>query len=231
MDLGLKPGATSSGPAAQKALPPPGNGPSGALALPGFGGASAAFNVPVGVGDGRTDVHVHVHGLDQLQKDGSEDTAEIDALRQQVKDLMSKNQELATGREKGQGNDGDEASKQASAELAACINALRRRVSCMDKKMDEAPQGRSRQTRRTTMRRASSAESLFAGLGLDGAPGSGGQRMVMDLTSLRSAEDEDTSYHDRERRSTCASMSLDLSNLRHTLKTNRSVAFDLDDDD
>lgn len=181
-----------------------------------------------------TNVHVHVHGLDDLIKERIQngftgDSQEIDDLRTQVKELMRRNQELAADRDKGSGN--DEASKQASAELASAINALRRRVSCMDRKMDEAPEGHGGRGRRATLRRASSAESLFAAA----APGSGGAKLVMDLTSVRAGADEDhransadPDARERQRRSTCNSMSFDLSNWRHTIKTNQSVKFEDD---
>merc|ERR1712192_8594 len=143
------------------------------------------------------------------------ETAEIDDLRKLVKDLMQKNQALQEGR--GGGADG----AQVSDELAHALNALRRRVSVMDKKMDEAPsmpRGGGGGARRTE--RSYSTESLFTSASAMDAPASGGGKVMMDLTSSR-GDDDDDDPRSSERRSTCQSMFMDLSGLRQTIAGGR----------
>jgi hypothetical protein len=193
----------------------------GQLALPPSSGMAGGFSVPVP--EQRTDVHVHVHGLDKLQElasrgggggGGDADQREVDELRKLVKDLMKKNQDLQSG----QASQSDTpASNQVSGELADAIKMLRHRMSCMDKKLDDGGGG-GRGRKSTFMRRASSAESLFAGFG---GGGDANPRVMLDLTAHGGGDGSDpmsTNNDSRQtRRSTCMSM-IDLSDCRATIK-------------
>lgn len=162
-----------------------------------------------------TNVHVHVHGLDKLHElagrggGGGSDQQEVDELRQLVKDLMKKNQDLQAG---GGGQGGGA----VSGELADAIKMLRHRMSCIDKKMDDVPRGGGGR-KSTFMRRASSAESLFMG-GIGG--GDNNPKIMLDLTDFGGGEapSQPNMNTNREtRRSTCMEI-MDLSDCRATVK-------------
>merc|ERR1719409_2577023 len=100
---------------------------------------------------------------------------------------MRKNQEL----QDGQGDGGGSKKTEVSDELAQALNALRKRVSVMDQRMDRGPamkSGKSGGGRRTTVRRQSSFDSLCAAsadmLDLTGprssGGGGGGGKVMMD---------------------------------------------------
>lgn len=115
----------------------------------------------------------------------SKDNEEIDDLRRLVQELTRKNQELQGSKA------GGSESKEASDELASALNALRRRVSCMDKKMDGGGGGLAGFAGRRRASSIASRGSLWdasMALGDGAAPGSWNNRVMMDLTEHR--EDE-----------------------------------------
>lgn len=148
-------------------LRPPGGG-GGSLLPPGMGGAGPSnrenWHLPAPRPPGPGGMGM-THSASQPSYSGmQQDSREVEDLRRQVKELMRKNQELLEDANKKGRKDSAEA-KKVSDELATALERLRHRVSCMDAKMAQSGHRRST-VRRTTMRRASSAESLFFTAGL-----------------------------------------------------------------
>lgn len=187
------PGPGNPRPPGPNSLRPPGPGP-GSGGNFGIAPGDKQGSNQLALGNGADFANISDKELIQLAlenrfgnrlRGASEETSnEVESLRKQVQDLMKKNEELSKENEQKRGSKETEGARQAKDELHSVLDALRRRVSCMDAKFDHkmVPQ-----PRRTTMRRASSAESLFYAAGLLEAP-PGGKKMVMDLTDMRSHE-------------------------------------------
>lgn len=139
----------------------------------------------------------------------SKDNDEINDLRQLVKDLTRKNEELQAGKS---GN--DSTSQQASAELAEALNSLRRRVSCMDRKMESGGGGGGR--RSEYARKSSVFDSSWSPSELMEEPGSSSGKVMLDLTGGKGGGKGGGGRNDQQRRSSAGSVFMDLTDLRGT---------------
>lgn len=194
----------------------------------GYGNAQLAIrggsndpNSPTSIqsyGDGRTDVQIHIHGLDEL-RGINKDNDELEDLRRLVAELTAKNKQLRSG--------GHESTKEADDQLAKALNDLRHRVSCMEDRVDDPPaESRGRGGRAGRFRSSMDSTWTISHNMSIAAPGGGSSPIHHDLLEHRkehappaSSTGELYGDHDhfRPRASTRASIFGDLTHLRSEL--------------